>query len=94
MAAPLLPAPQLVAPGIAAILQIPVYDPINGQWYQAGEELQFATADQLYAFLESVPQCVQTDVPYPFIGVQVVYVSQGYGCAPVNTCPCATAPLY
>lgn len=92
--APQAPQPPPPPPPVNAVLQVAVYDPVSGQWYYPGQTLQFYTPDDLYAFLQSVPQCVQTDVPYPYVGVSAVYVSAGYGCLPVNTsCPCATYPL-
>lgn len=88
-------APQIVAPsGVTFQLNTFLY---NGQ-YRPGQFVSFASAQQGYNFLNNAPECVETNIQYPYFGGQVVQVYPSNGCfspqpiprpRPRPYCPCA-----
>jgi hypothetical protein len=85
-------APQVVAPGVTLYLQTPLY---NGQ-YRPGQTVTFPSAQAAYNFLNAAPECVQTDIqyPYPYGAGVTVYASNQCWPQPgprpgPPPCPCA-----
>lgn len=65
----------------------------NGQ-VPAGSQRQFASSRAAYDFLNNAPECVQTNVRFPYPQGSFVYVYPSNGCGyvppqpPAGWCPC------